>query len=347
MRLPLPFPFAKLLGPSTTILGVLALGFLLLTGRISLDSISKMFSSTPSTASNETPPPAKPENKITIATFNVQTFGESKVGKEDVMSELSRICKMFDVIAMQEIRSPQSEPVQNLVKRMNADGASQYTFVLSTQIGRSTSPSHREQYAFIFDSARIRLSNDPSRTYVMNDELDLMHREPFVASFTAIPQGEDTRTPFSFTLINVHTDPDEVTGAAGTGNELDVLADVYVNVRAWEYSRHGEDDFILLGDLNTSSTKLFGLAKIPGLTSLTAGLPTNTPGSKELDHILMDSITTREFTGQANVVDYSLLQISPEMASDISDHRPVWAQFSAFEVPPYDPAIASTGQPVR
>ncbi len=345
MRLPLPFPFSKLLGPSTTILGVLALGYLLLTGRISLDSISTMFASTQSATSNVSPP-VKPENKITIATFNVQNFGEKKAGDDVVMAELARICKMFDVIAMQEIRSPHAEPVQNLVKRMNADG-SLYTFVLSTQIGRSSSPSHREQYAFIFDSARIRLSDDPSRTYVMNDELDRMHREPFVASFTAIPQGEDTRTPFSFTLINVHTDPDEVTGESGTGNELDVLADVYVNVRAWEYSRHGEDDFILLGDLNTSSTKLFGLAKIPGLISLTAGQPTNTPGSKELDHILLDSITTREFTEQANVVDYSLLEITPEMAAAISDHRPVWAQFSAFEVPPYDPAIASTGQPVR
>jgi endonuclease/exonuclease/phosphatase family metal-dependent hydrolase len=139
-----------------------------------------------------------------------------------------------------------------------------------------------------------------------------------------------------------------VSGSRGTENELDVLADVYVNVRNWEYSRHGEDDFILLGDLNSPSNKLFGLERIPGLESLTAGQPTNTAGTRELDHILIDTNATAEFTRQANVLDFTRdLNIPPELATAISDHRPVWAQFSAFEVPPYDPSIAAANQNQR
>jgi len=348
MRFLLPIPFSRLLGPGVTITGVLAVVLLVLTGRLDINSITDLFSSgLGPAASDVVPQSAKKENVLTIATFNIQVFGETKVGKEPVMVELARICKLFDVIAIQEVRSPAAEPIQKLVKRMNEDG-SRYSFALSSPIGRSTSPTHTEQYAFVFDTTRVRITSDPNRVYVMNDELDRMHREPFVASFTAIPSGNENRQPFSFTLINVHTDPDEVSGNRGTENELDVLADVFVNVRAWEYSRHGEDDFILLGDLNTSADRLYGLARIPGLKSLTGGQPTNTPGTRELDHILVDTNATTEYTRQANVLDLTRdLNIPAELAAAISDHRPVWAQFSAFEVPPYDPSIAATNSPVR
>ncbi|WP_164102036.1 endonuclease/exonuclease/phosphatase family protein [Candidatus Laterigemmans baculatus] len=337
MRLPL----TRLFGPSVTLLGLLALSYLGLTGRLDLSKLAgNLTSSAPEALVGPTAPPSnKPENLITIATFNIQVFGEAKTQKPEVMADLAKICKLFDVVAIQEVRSPDARPVERLVGLINADG-SRYASTISRPIFRQASITHREQYAFVYDTTRIRL--DPERVYVMNDEEDRMHREPMVASFTAIPTGADGRRPFTFTLINAHTDPDEVTPGAAGDNELDVLADVYINVRNWEYSRHGEDDFILLGDLNAPSDKLYGLAKIPGLTSVAGPYPTNTVGTKTLDHVLVDLETTGEFTRKAGVVDYVKdLKLSPEQAALISDHRPVWAQFSSFEVPAYSGPIAA------
>jgi len=220
---------------------------------------------------------------------------------------------------------------------MNQDG-SRYDAVVSHPIGRPTSPSHREQYAYVFDTTRIRV--DKTRVYVMNDELDRMHREPYVASFSVIPPPDATRAPFTFTLISAHTDPDEVS-IAGDLNELNVLADVYENVRQWEYQYYGEDDFILLGDLNAARTKFFRLGEIPGLVSVAPPGSTMVLGDKENDHILIDSRATAEFTRLANVLSIERdMQLSPELARAISDHCPVWAQFSAYEMGPADPSLA-------
>lgn len=337
MRLPL----TRFFGPVATLIGLLALGYFGISGGIDFSKLAgSLTSSAPEVLVGNTPPPSnKPENLITIATFNIQVFGKAKVGKPEVMADLAKICKLFDVIAIQEVRSPDARPIETLVALINADG-SRYASTISRPIGRATSPAHQEQYAYVYDSTRIRL--DPERVYVMNDEEDRMHREPMVASFTAIPTGADGRRPFTFTLISAHTDPDEVTPQAAGENELDVLGDVFVNVRNWEYSRHGEDDFILLGDLNAASERLYGLGEIPGLTSVAGSYPTNTAGNKTLDHVMVDLQTTGEFTRVAGVLDYVRdLGLTEKQAVLISDHRPVWAQFSSFEVPAYGGPIAA------
>lgn len=338
MRLPL----MRFFGPGLTSLGFFALVYLLLSGRI---DFTKLAGSLP--GKNPHPvvqqgvlPATKPENLISIASFNIQFFGEAKADAADVMAELARICQLFDVVAIQEVRSPQSRPVERLVELINAEGA-RYASTVGRPLGRSASPDEHEQYAYIYDSGRIRLNED--RVYTMNDDEDRMHREPMVASFVAIPTGVEDRRPFSFTLINVRTDPAHVSSPSDRENELDVLADVYANVRSWEYSRYGEDDVILLGNLNASADRLAGLGRIPGLTSISHSQPTNTAGTETLDHIMVDLSTNGEFIRVAGVLDYVRdLGLSEQQAVLISDHRPVWAQFSSFEVPAFPDAVATT-----
>ena len=52
---------------------------------------------------------------------------------------------------------------------------------------------------------------------------------------------------FTFTLVDIHTDPDE------TKTELNALADTFVGV---QQNGSGEDDVILLGDLNVDENNL-------------------------------------------------------------------------------------------
>jgi endonuclease/exonuclease/phosphatase family metal-dependent hydrolase len=341
MRLPLPIPFLRLFGPSATVLGVLALLYLLVTGRLDLKKLAGIVPSSdsvPVTAGMEGG--GRTDNLITIASFNIQVFGKTKAGRADVMAELAKICSYFDVVAIQEVRSPEAQPIENLVRLINA-GGQRYDAILSQPIGRT---SQTEQYAFVFNTSRIRLT-DPSRSYVVQDPEDRIHREPYVANFTAIPTRDATnadRPPFTFTLINVHTDPDEVSGRVAGDNELDVLADTYVNIRAWESRNFGEDDFILLGDLNAERDRLEGLSRIQGLTSVCDPIPTNTRGTKQWDHIMVDTEVTGEFTNLAQVVVYEqAFGITTAQAELISDHRPIWAEFSAWEVPPYGKTLTA------
>ncbi|MFN3189780.1 MAG: endonuclease/exonuclease/phosphatase family protein [Aureliella sp.] len=261
--------------------------------------------------------PKRTIETLTMGSFNLHTFGKTKLTKPWVLERYADIVRQFDVIAVQEIRSKDQTTLPRLMAIINQGGGA-YDYTISERIGRA-SIGYYEQYAFIFDTNRVRTT--PEQCYVVNDDADLMHREPFVGRFQTVAPN-----PFRFTLINVHTDPDEIE------YELDVLADVYRSVREYEYP---EDDVILLGDLNEEPGKLRNLELIPYFLPLVQTQKTNTRGSKTIDNILIDQQTTVEFSGRAGVIDFvSAFGISQKEALSISDHLPVWAEFSMTERAP-------------
>ena len=261
------------------------------------------------------PPPARQANSIRIASFNIQVFGQSKLAKPDVMEVIADIIRRFDVVAIQEIRSRQQDVMPRLVNLVNSQGR-YYDFVISEPLGRTNST---EQYAFIFDAQSIEV--DPSCIYTISDPDDMMHRPPFVAAFRV--RGPPPEQAFTFKLINVHTDPDE------TDQELSVLDDVYNVVRN---DGRNEDDVILLGDLNVDDRHLGELGMIPGIRWLVAGVATNTRGTKLYDNILIDSRSTTEYLDIAGVYDMlRQYNMSEDQALQVSDHLPIWGEFSIFE----------------
>jgi endonuclease/exonuclease/phosphatase family metal-dependent hydrolase len=258
--------------------------------------------------------PQRSAATILVGSFNLQRLGPTKLSDPWVMERLAEIIRRLDVVALQEITSQNQPAVQILVNKVNEIGA-QYAYVESPPIGRVK--NYSEQYAFVYDATR--LFSGPEYTYVVRDEADLLHREPFVARFLT----RFSPDPFRFTLINVHTDPDEI------GTELDVLADVYVSVRQFEYP---EDDVVLLGDFNASPDRMQKLGGIPAFLPLIADLPTNARKNKTLDNILIDSQTTREFTGRAGTIDMeSVFGLTSQQVLEVSDHLPVWAEFTIAE----------------
>ncbi|MCC9606852.1 endonuclease/exonuclease/phosphatase family protein [Blastopirellula sp. JC732] len=276
-------------------------------------------------------PTAAPSgDTIRIASFNIQVFGQSKIGKPDVMQVLTEIVRKFDVVAIQELRSKEQDVIPRFLQMINANGRN-YDSIVGPPLGRTSS---KEQYVFIYDKNRIAV--EPSSVYTINDPSDLLHREPMVATFRAIG-ADQTRAPFRFSLINIHTDPDE------TDQELDALGEVYQLVR---YSGH-EDDVILLGDLNVDYKHLGALGQVPGITYTVSDEPTNTLRKKSYDNLVFIAADTREFTGRAGVYDMQKEHgLTLEQASEVSDHLPVWGEFSAYEAGPS--AVASgAGAPVR
>jgi deoxyribonuclease-1-like protein len=252
---------------------------------------------------------------LRIAAYNIQDFGNAKASKPYVMHTLADIVQQFDIVAIQEISTKNEYLIPNFVKLINQSGR-KYDHVIGRRLGNTKA---KEQYAYLFDTSRVSI--DHQSVYTVSDPDNLLHREPLVATFQAREVNPDEA--FTFTLVTIHTDPDVVP------QELDALAEVYRVVRR---SSRGEDDIILLGDFNTDHRRMGRLGQLPGISPLIEGVLTNTRQTKQYDNVVIHQASTTEYTGRSGVFDvirhYNLTQ---KQALEVSDHFPVWAEFSVYE----------------
>jgi endonuclease/exonuclease/phosphatase family metal-dependent hydrolase len=283
-----------------------------------------------------TAPPLAPGPTITIASFNIQDFGQAKSGREHIMLTLAAIVRRFDLVAVQEISSQDPQFVANFVNLINqppraGQPGRRYDFIVGPRVGNGTA---KEQFAYIFNTDTILC--DRSSAFTVGDPNNLLSREPFVASFA-------TRAPpdvaFTFTLINVHTDPEP---ASVLRVELDALAEVYRVVRR---TPRNEDDVIMLGDFNADDRHLGRLGQIPGIWPLIRNVFTNTRQNKLYDNIIMHQLSTTEFvnSGVFDVMRDLGVNMSQTDALEVSDHFPVWAAFSVYEKDAYGNVASRRG----
>ncbi|WP_143543699.1 endonuclease/exonuclease/phosphatase family protein [Rhodopirellula sp. MGV] len=331
-------PVLRWFGPGVTSVGALYAIYALLTGGWSFSALDDILpEQSEATFRGETVTLDQmqplPEDKILVATFNIENFGDKKSDTRvnehgvDVMGTLAQIISRFDLVAIQEIRGKDGAALEKLIRLLNESGGT-FAATISDPIGND---DRRESYAFVYNRTRIRLV--PGSAYVVLDSGERMYREPMVATFqTIVPPGIN-QAPFQFTAINVHTDPDKV-DPNDQESEINILASVFHRVRKFEFNERLEDDFILLGDLNAGPDHLGQLSKINGMISLAGDIKTNISRSKTNDHILIDRNVTAEYAGRKGVVSFTDdLALTPEQADSISDHLPLWAEFSRFEAP--------------
>ena len=283
-------------------------------GKIDIGDLQDLFG-TSSQQTSSVLPINRTTDSIRIASFNIQVLGTTKSQKAHVMEILARIVRQYDVVAIQEIRSQDQSVIPQFVDLINSAGR-HYDYAVGPRLGRSSS---QEQYAFIFDTASIEL--DRNQLYTIDDPDDLLHREPYVGWFRV--RGPNPEDAFTFSLVNIHVDPDEA------ADEVDVLDDVYRVVRD---DGRGEDDVIILGDLNVDYRHMGELSRVPGLSWVNSGIPTNTLKTAQYDNILFQEHATREFTGRGGVFDFMIeYGLTAEGALEVSDHLPVWGEFSIYE----------------
>jgi exonuclease III len=277
------------------------------------------YGSQPTTPVATTPPPTPMFGgpAIRIASFNIEAWGEAKEKKPYVMATLASIIQQFHIVAIQEIRTKDEYFVDNFLRTYVNQGGRKYNKVIGPRLGRTVS---KEQYAFIYDTAAIEVN--PNRIFTVNDPEDLLHREPFVAQFRV--RGPPPEQAFTFVLVDIHTDPDE------TKSELNALALVYQAVRR---ACDGEDDIIVLGDLNVDDHHLGDLGRIDGIYPVVRNTFTNTLQKSQFDNIIFHGRSTTEFTGRWGVYKEFVQQfhLSMDQAQEVSDHFPVWAEFNAYE----------------
>ncbi|MCU0712478.1 MAG: endonuclease/exonuclease/phosphatase family protein [Pirellula sp.] len=279
--------------------------------------------------------PVRNGQTILIASFNIQVFGTSKMSKPGIPEHLAEVIRQFDVVAIQEIRDRSGSSLPLLLEYINSNG-SRYDYIISPPLGRTVS---KEQYAFVFNTETIISATEFS--YLVEDSNDLLHREPLVARFVCkIAPGYQ---PFRFTLVNFHSDPDEA------AQEIKVLSSVLKSIRNFEFANGGEDDVIMMGDMNVEPRNFGTLAEVPGLSWL-INEPTNTRKTKIWDNILIDRELTNEHTGRSGVLDLEqMFRITRDEALAISDHLPIWSEYYAVEMPYANAGRSATGNslPVR
>jgi endonuclease/exonuclease/phosphatase family metal-dependent hydrolase len=266
------------------------------------------------TSAGTTAPPLADGPTIHIASFNIQIFGNAKAENRPVINTLAEVIRRFDIVAIQEIRSQDEYLMSNFVKLINSNGR-QYDFVIGPRVGNS---KEKEQFAFVFDTERIMV--DRNSVYTVGDPDNLLSREPLVATFsTRAPPDE----AFTFILIDVHTVPDQAAA------EIEALAEVYRVVRR---AGRGEDDVIMLGDFNADDRNLGRLGQIPGIAPLIRGAFSNTRQKALYDNIIIHQPSTTEYAGRSGVFDLTKqFHLTLDQAEQVSDHFPVWAEFSAYE----------------
>lgn len=267
-------------------------------------------------------PPKGKRPSIRIASFNLQAFGENKANKVAVMEILARVLRSFDVVALQDIQPQQRDVLPRLVDRINQSDR-MFDYCIGPRVGSGIQSMH---FAFIYDSERVEM--DRYQLYTVDDPTDQLEYEPLVAWFRAkqVPEAE----AFTFSLVNIRVNPQRV------DQEIPLFPEL---IRTILRDGRDEDDILLAGDFSCSNRRMENLRRI-GMAFALEEVVTTLSGNEMLDNILFPAKGTDEFLGRSGTIDVlRQFNLSPEQAFQISNHMPIWAEFSAVEggVPGYTP----------
>ena len=257
-------------------------------------------------------------SKIRIASFNIQVFGESKRSKPQVMEILSKSARNFDIMLVQELRDSTETTLPFYLEQINSLPGPDYLAVSSPRLGRTSS---KENYAYVYNPEKLTLlANYTFADPPGNSSPDIFQREPFIARF------KSNNGSFDFVLIGIHTDPDEAV------QEIDDLALTVGDARA---RFPGEDDFIILGDLNADcdyfdadepvSIKNSSFIWIIPDTADTTTRSTDCA----YDRIILSESANESYAGEWGVFRFDLeYGLNQSLTLEVSDHYPVWADFN-------------------
>ncbi len=274
----------------------------------------------------DTIPQEKPGETIKIASWNIENFGKSNATDPERMKKIAAILNDYDIIAVQEISNvreqsdpgcPRNEnacpgdPNCNLIRSaletyLNDAYNENYEFVFSPRV-------KDERYLFIYDPDTVQLihsalATDPEDTLPICDtsSAGLMARQPFKGLFKA---GD-----FDFMLMTAHTSP------SINIHELEGLAFFYEQA-----VQKGEEDIIILGDLNADCTYLKNTDQMKLRDSFYTWIvpdEADTTVSKTdcaYDRFIFKDSTKEDYTG-----NYGIYK---NITDDISDHYLIWAEF--------------------
>lgn len=270
-------------------------------------------------------------NVIRIASFKINDEIRGRQSESD-LELLADICSHYDAVALQDINATDNRWLDRVVLHMNnADRrnnifpeietqAPNYTYVSDfTSLNRNPGDEALLSSAVIFNRRTLILNQ--TQWYEIDDPDELLSHKPLVTCFKT--RGPVDDEAFTFSLVNVklgHHEPQR---------ELTGLIELF---RAIRNDGRGEDDVLIVGDFSGGDSELQPMRKRAGLTWVVSDRGTNYFNTTQFDNLVFNEVATVEFTGRGGVFDFVQQYNLPlEVASQVSKHVPVWAEFSVFE----------------
>lgn len=296
--------------------------------------------------------PSKDDDNLLIETWNIENLGSKGSRKRRLKDHqlIAELIRPFDLIAIQELKSD----LWGIREVMQALGEPYR--VVFTDVGGNT-----ERLAYIFHSSRVELREQFAELAIPESEEDEydppdinrkfkgFNRNPYLVSFKRI--GRDD---FNLTLANVHIYFGKASGVEYLGR----LVEVYALAR-WAYGEVRtksayDQNIVLLGDMNVpkmhESDAVYRQLTRFGYepTNWSTKVGTNLDGTEHFDQIAIYPKKSRQPTeyGVLNFDKHLFKSVwdknglDPDSEQDlskwrrycemrVSDHRPLWAEFSA------------------
>lgn len=264
-------------------------------------------------------PPAP--STVRIASYNIQSFGPSKMNRPATFTTLARIGSMFDAMAIQEVGS-------------NGGSASEETAeaVMRGFVGRMNELSGGDlfgcvcagQFAVVYRKDRFSLVGSAEYSGP-----EVFAYKPLIAYFKTIG------APLDFVLVTAHLRPSlaaaEIKSLSRVISEASIL--------------YAESDVICAGDFNADGSYYDeGTAAYPADFAYPAYITvvpndadtTVAAGDFAYDRMELTSTMSSDFTGTWDVLrpaslwDLSACEGTAKTAGTeraLSDHYPIWAEF--------------------
>ena len=248
-------------------------------------------------------------SQIKIISWNVENFGKSKSNNE--IAYIATLLNKYDLVALQEVVAGYggAQAVARLADELNRKG-SHWGYTISDPT--TSTPSKTERYAFLWKTAQLKKIGKAwlEKKYALEIE-----REPYLCTFE---YGNKRFTAVSFHAITKSKQP-----------EREIK---YFKLFPEEYPKL---NLIFLGDFNCpQSHSVFDPLRKIGFTSALVNQKTSLKRSckngeclaSEFDNMYFSKSKIRKIHSGV-VLFYQNFQ-SLQQARTISDHCPIWMEFS-------------------
>ncbi len=244
-----------------------------------------------------------------LLSWNLENFGKSKSNQE--ITFIANTVKNYDIIAIQEVVAGYggAQAVARLADELNRKGA-KWDYTISNPT--SSSANKTERYAFLWKSSKIKKIGKAWLEIKYNLEID---REPYFCTF----KYENKQ----FTVVTFHA----ITKKMQPETEIK-----YFKLLPEEYPKL---NLIFTGDFNCpQSHTVFGPLKKMGYKPILVNQKTSLKQKCKKDECLASEFDNMFYkTSKTNNISSGIIPFytsfgSLKEAREISDHIPIWCEFS-------------------
>jgi endonuclease/exonuclease/phosphatase family metal-dependent hydrolase len=248
-------------------------------------------------------------SQIQLVSWNVENLGKSKSDEE--IAFMANLLNQYDLVALQEVVAGYggAQAVARLVDKLNRKG-NQWDYTISDPT--TSTPSKTERYAFLWKTALVKKIG---KAWLEKKYANAMEREPYLCTFE---YGKKQFTAVSFHAITKSKQP-----------EREIK---YFQFFPLEYPK---SNLIIMGDFNCPQSHSvfnplrkmgFASALVNQKTSLKRSIKNGQYLASEFDNIFFPKSNVKKL-GSGIVLFYQNFP-SLRQARTISDHCPIWMEFS-------------------